>query len=84
MDKNEALFNLISDTKSVSNNINELYRTINVQLKMKYDVLIYNLVKSGKVGPKDIAEAGYMSRTSVYDTVDRVDKLLETYEHNNN
>lgn len=83
MEHYEDTNELIKSLSSVNDDMNELYKQINIKLKLKYDLILYNLLKEG-VGVKQIADAGYGARSTVYDMVERINNLIKEHNANNN
>lgn len=77
-DRDEVILNVEEELKTINDNINELIKLVHQQANLRFYLLVYNLVKrTGKVGPKDIAECANIDRTSVYNMIDRFEKYLD-------
>jgi tRNA G37 N-methylase Trm5 len=63
--------------------LNQYWKTMTELVNLRYHILIYKLLKTGKISFQDLSTITKLSRRRLYDIVDRVERLKHESDNSN-
>lgn len=61
---------------NITEQLNTMYSLLSKQMMLRYDLMIYRLVRRGHVGTTALAECANISRIGIYKKLEEVEKML--------